>query len=455
MLLKLNKYQCFLEIKLILTSIKFCSNNDIRINLFTNMEQIFLGRINKVYKYYDNKLNTDIILKTNENEENILSEYNSQIMLENKGFNIPKIYFKDNNTIRMKFIEADIIDKSMIKTITKFELMKLHQIKHNNFGNIFDTFSANDKVCNNYNSCWVTFFKNQRWLPLFENHTNEKVKELALKISDIMYKIFENCNITPSLLHGDANPNNFIIHNDKVYFIDSACFYGDPNYDIASYDFWNGDLSDQPYAKLYYSYILCVTAKLTLNENRNKQAIKYMKEILSLYHVLYPSLIIGLNKLKKEIKYTYVIFYIGNFDSIDINHINNINTSSNYVQQKHDCDNNDILIVVILNNFNKSAKINLNDRIKICEVSLKNINYNCLIDWSCIELSQLINHWKNLLGYDFLNYINCGTNYISTLIKEFETNQNFICNKVNKFKFPKNLKKYNVDLIEGSNIILD
>lgn len=47
-----------------------------------------------------------------------------------------------------------------------------------------------------------------------------------------------SADITPSLLHGDAQQNNFISTAQGTFVIDPAVYYGNPEIDVALIDCW-------------------------------------------------------------------------------------------------------------------------------------------------------------------------------------------------------------------------
>lgn len=419
------------------------------------MEHVSGGRINDVYKFFDEHEHQYKIIKSNnKNPLIIIAEHNSQCMLRDVGFNIPHVYFCNNNEFCMEYLEKDNVKEQDI-IITK-ELEKLHLVKSDQFGNSFDTFSGNDKVSNNYCANWSTFFNHTRWLPLFvsiRNKSNESDYCLALKVSDIMHKIFENTNIVPSLCHGDANPQNFIISSGKVYLIDSGCFFGDPNYDIACYDYWKGIVQEDPYFKLYYAYILAVSTKITPSESRFKKAKRFMEEILALYPPLYPSLIYNLNNYDR---YKYVIIMCGSFNPIHLNHTKNMEIAREHCKLKHMCTEQDILSVYCLAEDDRVIKKDLESyllyhRKIMCKLALEVTSYNYCVDSTCMFGDRLIEHWKNLLHNNIVVYVCCGTDNIPHHVKRFNKDQMFLLNRRNKYKLTLDLTNYpNIEMISGS-----
>lgn len=419
------------------------------------MEHVSGGRINNVYKFFDEYDQHHKIIKINDkNPLIIIAEYNSQCMLRDFGLNIPYIYFCNDDNFCMEYLEKDNIDDQDI--IIKKELEKLHLIKGNQFGNSFDTFSGNDKVSNNYCTNWSTFFNQTRWLPLFRsiyNETNESDYCLALKVSNIMHKIFENINVVPSLLHGDANPQNFIISSGKVYIIDSGCFFGDSNYDIACYDYWKGITQEDPHFKLYYAYLLTVSTKITPSESRFKKAKKFMEEILLLYPPLYPSLIHNLNNTNN---YKYLIIMCGSFNPIHLNHTRNMEIARAHCKLKHVCQDKDILSVYCLAEDDRVIKKDpksylLYHRSIMCKLALNGASYDYCVDSTCMFGDRLIEHWKNLLCGDIIVYICCGTDNIPHHVKHFNKDQLFLLNRRNKYKLTLDLLLYpNIEMIGGS-----
>jgi fructosamine-3-kinase len=89
---------------------------------------------------------------------------------------------------------------------------------------------------------WIDFFRERRLIPMlklaadsgFISHTLvSRIEKIIPYLSEL-----DTCNVAPSLLHGDAQQNNFISTAKGTYVIDPAIFYGNPEYDLALIDSW-------------------------------------------------------------------------------------------------------------------------------------------------------------------------------------------------------------------------
>ncbi len=133
---------------------------------------ITLGRINKVSSFVDSKDNVKKILKCYTNQKNKNAELISLKILENNKFNIPKIYSSENDVV-MEFIESDTNSNTNL-IYSELERMKL--ITNDKFGIDHITFSGLDEVCNTFSDTWSTFFKTNRWLPLFNSLRKDNIE---------------------------------------------------------------------------------------------------------------------------------------------------------------------------------------------------------------------------------------------------------------------------------------
>jgi len=89
---------------------------------------------------------------------------------------------------------------------------------------------------------WTTFFRDRRLIPMLKISidSGNLPTETASQVEDVMQRLPELCgaDFTPTLLHGDAQQNNFISTREGTYVIDPAVYYGNPEMDIALIDSW-------------------------------------------------------------------------------------------------------------------------------------------------------------------------------------------------------------------------
>jgi fructosamine-3-kinase len=89
---------------------------------------------------------------------------------------------------------------------------------------------------------WLTFYTERRLWPRLmgaidsgnlPTATIRQVEKLILRLPDLYIP-----EIEPSLLHGDAQQNNFISTNSGAMVIDPAVYYGNPEIDLANIDYF-------------------------------------------------------------------------------------------------------------------------------------------------------------------------------------------------------------------------
>jgi fructosamine-3-kinase len=193
--------------------------------------------------------------------------------LQEKGFNTPTLVDKGDNYIIMEYIIDNCDDSELRTTLLFKELNKLHSIRDKSFGFNKPIFCGKIKVPNDRVGKWSTLFKN-RWKTIIDYLLSKDVTFYntycyAMRVYDIMDELLDRYDVYPSLLHGDINPRNFLIRDNKVYFIDPVCFYGDREYDIACYDIWsnyNKKYITSDKKTLYYAFILLLSCSLVSNE---------------------------------------------------------------------------------------------------------------------------------------------------------------------------------------------
>jgi protein-ribulosamine 3-kinase len=119
-------------------------------------------------------------------------------------------------------------------------LARIHQVKSEMCG--FDTngFWGPLHQDNTPTQDWMTFYRERRLLPLFKTaiDSGNIPSSVASQVEKLISRLPELCGpqVAPSLLHGDAQKNNFISTAQGTYVIDPAIFYGNPEWDLALVD---------------------------------------------------------------------------------------------------------------------------------------------------------------------------------------------------------------------------
>lgn len=119
-------------------------------------------------------------------------------------------------------------------------LARIHRVKGDSHGFEKNGFCGPLFQDNTPMQNWATFFRDRRLLPRIKiavdsgNIPTSVVSQIEL----IIKRLPELCGpeITPTLLHGDAQQNNFISTVKGTYVIDPAVYYGHPEMDLALID---------------------------------------------------------------------------------------------------------------------------------------------------------------------------------------------------------------------------
>lgn len=122
-------------------------------------------------------------------------------------------------------------------------LAQIHQVKGEVFGlhlnNYFGPFYQDNRPMND----WPTFYAERRLWPRFVGAINagNLPSDVIHQLETLIRHIPALCshNIVPTLLHGDAQHNNFISSPTGAVVIDPAIYYGDPEIDLAYLDYFH------------------------------------------------------------------------------------------------------------------------------------------------------------------------------------------------------------------------
>lgn len=89
---------------------------------------------------------------------------------------------------------------------------------------------------------WPTFYADRRLLPHLRMAVDAGHLPPALvqQVESVIRRLPALCGpaVTPALLHGDAQRNNFITTRQGAYVVDPAIHYGHPELDLAYVDYW-------------------------------------------------------------------------------------------------------------------------------------------------------------------------------------------------------------------------
>jgi protein-ribulosamine 3-kinase len=121
-------------------------------------------------------------------------------------------------------------------------LARIHKVKSAFCGletqNYFGPFYQDNRPITD----WPTFFAERRLWPRLMGaiDAGRLPSSLIRQIERLIARLPQLCGpeITPSLLHGDAQQNNFISAEEGAYVIDPAVCYGHPEFDLAYIDYF-------------------------------------------------------------------------------------------------------------------------------------------------------------------------------------------------------------------------
>ncbi|EKF75148.1 fructosamine kinase [Alcanivorax hongdengensis A-11-3] len=115
-------------------------------------------------------------------------------------------------------------------------LARLHQVQGPYYGETQHNFIGGMPQYNRPETDWPTFFAGQRLAPQLQWARQRGLDpELCRQVEQVIDVLPRWLPGQPSmaLLHGDLWQGNLAMHGDQVCFYDPACYYGDPQVDLA------------------------------------------------------------------------------------------------------------------------------------------------------------------------------------------------------------------------------
>ena len=121
-------------------------------------------------------------------------------------------------------------------------LARLHKIKGDQFGLERDGYFGPLHQDNRPTDDWLTFYRERRLLPALRLavDSGHLPPAVARQVEALVPRLPElnGPEVTPALLHGDAQLNNFISTEEGAVVIDPAIYYGNPEMDLAYVDYF-------------------------------------------------------------------------------------------------------------------------------------------------------------------------------------------------------------------------
>ena len=164
---------------------------------------------------------------------------------KNAGVSIPEpidiIQVESGTLFIMKALKAIKRSPLAWRQIGK-TLARIHKIKSDSFGFPKNGFAGPLFQDNTLTKDWSTFYRERRLCPRLKIATNSGnlPSSIASQVEKLIQRVPELCNsdITPTLLHGDAQQNNFISTEEGTFAIDPAVYFGNSEIDLALIDCW-------------------------------------------------------------------------------------------------------------------------------------------------------------------------------------------------------------------------
>ncbi len=123
------------------------------------------------------------------------------------------------------------------------ELAKLHRVHGDHFGLAeFDGYFGPLPQDNTPAEDWPSFYGGRRLSPLLRRavDSGHLDRDLSHGVERVIERLPRLCGPSPrpTLLHGDAQQNNFLTGKDRAYLLDVAPYYGHPEIDLALLDYF-------------------------------------------------------------------------------------------------------------------------------------------------------------------------------------------------------------------------
>jgi protein-ribulosamine 3-kinase len=130
-------------------------------------------------------------------------------------------------------------------------LARIHQVRGDRFGLDIHSYFGPLVQDNTPTSDWAAFFAERRLAPALRWAVDsDKLPPAVIRpVEKLISRLPELCGpeVVPTLLHGDAQQNNFISTDMGPVVIDPAVYYGHPEIDLAYVDLWQA-VPDDVYA---------------------------------------------------------------------------------------------------------------------------------------------------------------------------------------------------------------
>jgi fructosamine-3-kinase len=121
-------------------------------------------------------------------------------------------------------------------------LARIHRVRSDRFGLERDGYIGPLYQDNRLTTDWQTFYAERRLVPALKLavDSGNLPQAVARQVETLVPRLPELCgpDVTPTLLHGDAQQNNFISTEEGAVVIDPAIYFGNPEMDLAFVDYF-------------------------------------------------------------------------------------------------------------------------------------------------------------------------------------------------------------------------
>lgn len=168
-------------------------------------------------------------------EQSDISSSSAELRLIANYVRTPKLLCAEQSYFITEWI--DVCYSSHHSTDLARELAVLHQVTSTHFGFDHDNILGNTIQPNAKEGSWAEFFWQHRLCYQIElaynnNQLSNAEYQHALSLEPIVMHLLD-IPITPVLLHGDLWSGNVLYDRGSHYFIDTACYYGHHEADLA------------------------------------------------------------------------------------------------------------------------------------------------------------------------------------------------------------------------------
>lgn len=173
-------------------------------------------------------------------------------LLDDHGLPVPAVEYASDALLVLTDVSGNhAVTRAAERTVAR-HLATLHEVTAEQYGLSFDSLSGAYRKPNPWTDSWVSFYRDQRLLPLARATRDEcrlppslfdRVRALTTELNDLLP------NDPPaSLIHGDVWAENLVVADDAVTFLDPACAFVHAEVELAYLDFVGfGDTFFQTY----------------------------------------------------------------------------------------------------------------------------------------------------------------------------------------------------------------